>query len=156
MISAKADQGQELLNRKLKYANSTLPYLQVVVGEIVRLASEHRNIRQRLQQLDVHRQLTGSDDVYSAELQSVERMADELCGCIEKCYLELDGVEGITFSAEVPDTVEFPFEFENGIVHLSWRLGEDKVGFWHWSDESEDSRRPIDLLIESALHSQEH
>ena len=156
MISARADCGQDYLRGKLEYANSTLPYLSVVVGEIVRLALEHRSIRQRLEQLDVHRQLTGGDEVYSSELQSVERMADELCGRINQCYLELDGVEGITFSAELPDTIEFPFEFENGIVHLSWRLGEEKVSHWHWSDESDDSRRSCETLMEIALQSQEH
>jgi len=156
MISAKASHAADLLQQKLEFANSAIPYLNKVVGEIVSQADEHRSIRQRLEQLDVHRQLTGGDELYSSELKAVELMADELCGRIKNCYRELDQIEGITFSESQPDTIEFPLEVEKGIVHLSWRLGEESIGYWHWSDESKDSRRRIELLVVPTLESLEH
>ncbi len=151
MITAKASHAGDLLQQKLEFANSTIVYLKVVVGEIVHQTEEHRSTRQRLEQLDVHRQLAGGDELYSSELRSVELMADELCGRIKDCYRELDQIEGITFSESEPDTIEFPLKVETGTVHLSWRLGEDSVQFWHWGDESKDSRRPVELLIGSTL-----
>ncbi len=142
---------QEVFQRKLKFANSTIPYLNVIVADIVQLAFEHHSIRVRLEQMDSHRRLPGGDEVYSSELKSIKQMADELCDQINECYLELDQIEGITFSTDKPNTIEFPFEVDNGTVHLTWIFGEEQVNGWHWSDETSDSRRPLDQLAASAI-----
>jgi len=156
MISARDNQlpdiSRELVTAKLTYANSTLPFLAVVVREIDQLAGEHRSIRTRLTEIDLHRHLDGNTDLYSEEIKAVEESADHLCDRLAECYREMDQVGGISFDAAEPAYVDFPLETEFGSIHFCWRLGESTVSHWHWSDESCDSRRQLsgfDELTES-------
>lgn len=148
MISAKENQlpdfvDRELVVAKLEYANSTISYLSVVVKEIDLLAEEHRSIRTRLGEIDLHRHLDGNEDLYSDELKAVEESADQLCDRLAECYKEMDQVEGISFDASEPTFVDFPLQTVDGAVHFCWKLGEPTVAHWHWSNETCDSRRPL-------------
>jgi hypothetical protein len=40
--------------------------------------------------------------------------------------------------------VDFPSVFENEQVYLCWRLGEDRIRFYHRQDEGFAGRKPID------------
>ena len=119
--------------------------------EIDQLAREHRSIRTRLGEIDLHRHLDGDTDLYSDELKAVEESADELCDRMAECYQEMDQVEGISFDAAEPAFVDFPLQTEDGAIHFCWKLGESKVSHWHWSNEPCESRRP---LIEMNISSQ--
>ncbi len=147
MISAKENQlpplSRELVTEKLRYANSTIPFLTVVVREIEQLAGEHRSIRTRLGEIDLHRHLDGDVDLYSDELKAVEESADLLCDRLADCYKEMDQIAGISFDAAEPTFVDFPLQAEDGTIHFCWKLGEQTVGHWHWSNESCESRRVV-------------
>lgn len=147
MISAKENQlpniSREVVAEKLQYANSTIPFLTVVVKEIDQLAQEHRSIRTRLGEIDLHRHLDGDSDLYSDELKAVEESADLLCDRLAECYKEMDQVDGISFDAAKPTFVDFPLQTDDGSIHFCWRLGEPTVAHWHWSNESCDSRKPV-------------
>lgn len=147
MISAKENQlpnlSRELVKEKLVYANSTIPFLAVVVREIDQLAREHRSIRTRLGEIDLHRHLDGNEDLYSDELKAVEESADLLCDRLAECYKEMDQVDGVSFDAAEPTFVDFPLQTEDGVIHFCWKLGEPTVAHWHWSNEPCESRRPV-------------
>ena len=147
MISARDNQlpdvARDLVASKLSYANSTIPFLNAVVREIDQLACEHQSIRTRLTSIDLHRHLDGNTDLYSEEIKAVEESADHLCVRLTECYREMDQVEGISFDASAPTFVDFPFETQFGSIHFCWKLGEERVAHWHWSDETCESRRPL-------------
>ena len=147
MISAKENQlpqlPRALVTEKLMYANSTIPFLTVVVREIDQLAQEHRSIRTRLGEIDLHRHLDGNVDLYSEELKDVEESANQLCDRLAECYKEMDQIEGISFDAADPKLVDFPLQAEDGTVHFCWKLGEPTVAHWHWSNEPCESRRKV-------------
>lgn len=147
MISARDNQlpdiSRDSVEAKLGYANSTIPFLTVVVREIDLLAREHQSIRTRLTSIDLHRHLDGNTDLYSDEIKDVEESADHLCQRLAECYREMNQVEGVSFDAERPTFVDFPLETEFGSVHFCWKLGEPRVAHWHWSDEPCDTRRPL-------------
>ena len=147
MISAKENQlpniERDLVAAKLIYANSTIPFLTVVVKEIDQLANEHRSIRTRLGEIDLHRHLDGNEDLYSDELKAVEESADLLCDRLAECYKEMDLIEGISFDASEPVFVDFPLQTDDGAIHFCWKLGEPTVAHWHWFNEPCESRRSI-------------
>ena len=147
MISAKDNQlpilSRDVVTAKLLYGNATIPYLTIVVREIEQLAREHRSIRTRLGEIDLHRHLDGDVDLYSDELRAVEESANQLCDRLADCYKEMDQIEGISFDAAEPTFVDFPLQSEDGTVHFCWKLGEPTVAFWHWSNEPCESRRPV-------------
>jgi hypothetical protein len=40
--------------------------------------------------------------------------------------------------------VDFPARLNNEEIYLCWRLGEDRIRFWHRPDEGFAGRKPID------------
>src|ERR1035437_5187436 len=40
--------------------------------------------------------------------------------------------------------VDFPSLLEGEEIYLCWKLGEDRIGFWHGTDEGFTSRKPLD------------
>jgi hypothetical protein len=41
--------------------------------------------------------------------------------------------------------LDFPALLDNEEVYLCWRLGEDRIRFWHRQDEGFAGRKPLDL-----------
>jgi hypothetical protein len=46
--------------------------------------------------------------------------------------------------------LDFPCKVEGEIVLLCWKLGEEKIGHWHSTEEGFAGRKPIDERIERA------
>ena len=40
--------------------------------------------------------------------------------------------------------VDFPSLLEGEEIYLCWKLGEDRIGFWHGTDEGFTNRKPLD------------
>lgn len=148
MISAQEDQlpviGPEVFEKKLRFANSTLPFVAAIVKEIEQISNEHLSIRTRLGEIDLHRHLDGDGDLYSEELKAVEESADQLCDRLEECYRELNQIKDVSFDSSAPSHLDFCLETDDGTLHLCWKLGESSVSNWHWSNETCDHRRPIE------------
>jgi hypothetical protein len=68
------------------------------------------------------------DQLESVVRAAVERIQD--AGCIIK-DLEIG-------------LVDFPARLNNEEIYLCWRLGEDRIRFWHRPDEGFAGRKPID------------
>lgn len=132
---------EELFESKLAYMDSTLPFLEAVVGEIKRLSVEHRSIKSRLAAIKHHRPLKTHDDLYSEEIDAVETSANELADRIAKCYAELNQVAGLSFDEARTSFIDFPTETHLGEIVFCWKLGERKVCHWHWADETCESRK---------------
>lgn len=133
----------ERFNASFQFANSTLPFVRRVVAEIVALSSEHHAIRSRLDQIEDHRQLEGSEALYSDEIRDIESSADRLSDQLKVCYDELDQIDGIRCSLSDPSEVDFICHLEHNSLYFCWKLDEEAVEFWHWSNESCAVRRPI-------------
>jgi len=126
MVSAKQNQLpkhlSEMIEEKLSYANSTIPFLTSVVSEIVQLANECTSIRTRLGAVDLNRCLDTASDLYSDELRAVENSADQLCERLAECYQEMGQVEGVSFQESEPRYVDFPLQTEFGLIHFCWKF----------------------------------
>jgi hypothetical protein len=98
-----------------------------------------------------------------AELQTYIRRINMLGGCVvnvpriaelhsrrEVAVSELkEAVQRIQqHGVEVKDLdaglVDFPTRYRGRTVYLCWKLGEDRIGFWHSTDEGFAGRHPID------------
>lgn len=67
----------------------------------------------------------------------------------------LEKIENI--GAQIKDLniglIDFPTFYEDREVCLCWRLGEERIGFWHGIDEGFRGRKPIDEDFIAALSS---
>ena len=120
----------------LAQANSTLPLVRRIVGDIVQAhasASARRD--------DVERS-TGTKEAAVAQ-QALEMAIERLEDLID----ELEDV-----GAELKDyqngLVDFVGRHEGRDVYLCWKLGEEAITHWHELDAGFAGRKPVALLHE--------
>jgi hypothetical protein len=60
--------------------------------------------------------------------------------------VELEGLaaDGIVLRDADSGLVDFPSEREGRVIQLCWRLGEDRVAFWHEIDAGFGNRKPLE------------
>jgi len=74
------------------------------------------------------------------------RMRADLNGVVAKVKDALDQIHATGCLVKDLDTglVDFPSVIKNEEVYLCWRLGEDRIRFYHRQDEGFAGRKPID------------
>jgi hypothetical protein len=122
-------------------ANSTLPLVRAIVGDIVRQYETVRGLRERLATLgrDVRKSPT---DVYTEEIahSQAESQAEEarlvaLVDELNKLGIEMKGLD--------TGLCDFPSIRDGRVVCLCWRLGEPQVMHWHEVDAGFSGRQPL-------------
>jgi hypothetical protein len=134
-------------------ANLALPLVRVIVEDIVELAVQLDERRERLRSAShVHgsSRRNAASNLYTEEVEQAEeemsRDEDRLSGF--EAELEALGVE---LKDRRVGVVDFPSAVESGAreghpICLCWKLGETQVGHWHEVDDLDESRRPLTEL----------
>lgn len=120
----------------LKHAGRTLPLVKRIVADIVQQHTkvcilEERRLVPHPKDADDERLWTLRKR-YDAELDKLRRLADEISAI--GCELK-DVRRGI---------VDFRTLYRGQEVELCWRLGQDKIEFWHELSDGFHDRRMID------------
>jgi hypothetical protein len=124
-------------------ANRTIPLVARIVEDIVRdygelsgCAEEYKSLRSREERTEeTHDRLNELKQVMSRLSEGIDDFATELkeIGCEVK-----DLAEGI---------VDFPAEMDDRRVYLCWRLGEDRIEYWHEITGGFAGRRPLPVTV---------
>ena len=127
----------------LEEANALLEEIRPLAQELVdhrRALAEARSARRRIA-AQVAGNGGGIDPRAAAELD--ERVAEELKG-LARC---VNAIHGLGAIVKDPDEglVDFPALRGGENVYLCWRLGEDRIEFWHGVDEGFAGRKPLPL-----------
>src|SRR3954454_10215193 len=121
----------------LAQANSTLPLVRRIVGDIVRTHGEALKAQSDLEHVpagttpqDIQRRL-------ESHLEHLEDFVDELTevGCELKDYRM--------------GLIDFTGRHKGRDVCLCWKLGEETVGYWHEMEAGSAARQPIGTLRET-------
>jgi hypothetical protein len=74
------------------------------------------------------------------------RMRADLNKTVEKVRDALDRIQALGCIVKDLDSglVDFPSRIKDEEVYLCWRLGEDRIRFYHRQDEGFSGRKPID------------
>jgi hypothetical protein len=128
-------------NRKrftLAQANSALPLVGRVAADIVAAHTRARELHAKLESRVPPKERGGVEQELESTLARLQRLVDELAeiGCELKDYRT--------------GLVDFVGRHENRDVYLCWKLGEDKIEFWHELDAGFVGRRPVSELVEPA------
>lgn len=119
---------QPLKKFSLEEANRALPLVRSIVRDIV---ERYRRIQDLIDRMD-------HADVPSDLRERLEAENEELMSNLsELCQL---GVELKSFELGL---VDFYSERDGRGIFLCWKLGEDKIAWWHSLDEGYSGRRPI-------------
>ncbi len=135
---------REVLPAKLftiEEANLSLPLVRAITADLVQLATEVVERRQRLAMLTAGRQREAGNP-YSDELTAIEAE-------IEKDALRLRGFVqeltelGVEPKSAVDGLIDFPCVQDGRVVYLCWKLGEPEVMHWHELDAGFAGRQAI-------------
>ena len=125
----------------LDQAQALLPEVREELLAMQQLKRQVDQLREKL--AHVVEKATGnghvqSEDEVARTRRQAERLVEELnerLARINAWGIELKGLdEGL---------IDFPSEREGRVVYLCWRLGEDRIEWWHELDTGFAGRRPL-------------
>ena len=122
----------------LAQANSTLPLVKRIVGDIVRT---HGLVLKY--QAELERTAAGKDPA------GVQGRLDEAVNHLEDYVDELSDV-GCELKDYQMGLIDFVGRHQRRDVHLCWKLGEERIGYWHEINAGYAGRQPITTLKEDA------
>ena len=123
-------------------ATQMLPLVRRIVEDIVVAVGRWR---ERIREFEIVTASVTSQapDPRAAEL---EREAGAIAAEVDRFVRELTAL-GIELKDYETGLVDFPAERDGRPVYLCWRLGEEKVQFWHEIDAGFVGRRPLEELV---------
>jgi hypothetical protein len=118
-------------------ANSILPEVR---AKFVRILNQRNNIMELQVELNSIINLESSHEAYFMKKGLVNKALIELYKDIE----ELEGL-GILIKSFEEGLLDFPSKRFNEEVWLCWKIGEDKIKFWHGKNEGFMGRKPLSV-----------
>jgi hypothetical protein len=125
----------------IEEANQMLPLVRAITSDLVQLANELVERRQRLAMLTAGRDREAgnpySDELVAIEAE-IEKDAQRLRGYIEE-LVQL----GVEPKSAMDGLVDFPSMMDGRVVYLCWKLGEPEILHWHEIDAGFAGRQSI-------------
>jgi hypothetical protein len=130
----------------VEQAQALLPVLKTLLKTAMAGKKTIEQIENELQDLRHRILLTGglSVDVGVLAARRVER--DKAMQEIKDALAEVHAI-GVQVKDLDIGLLDFPCAVEDQTVLLCWKLGEDKIEYWHGLDEGFKGRKPIDQRI---------
>ncbi len=125
----------------VEQANAMLPLVRAITRDIVELANDVMERKQRLELL-VKDRPSRAADVYRDELSQTEEEIDKDVARLQGYVEELMEV-GVELKGPLDGLVDFPTQIDGKPALLCWKLGEPIVGFWHDLDSGFAGRQPL-------------
>ena len=124
----------------LEEATALLPTLRDLVSEVQARKRDLDRLAEALESaIDVsagNGHASGADMASTrAATEEAARRLEALMGRIDELGCELKGIE--------EGLVDFRCEREGRVVYLCWRLGEERIAYWHDLDAGFGGRQPL-------------
>ncbi len=137
-------------------ANALVPDLAVVVGRLrderaglVELRDAYRDREGALVE-----ELIAEEPVLETDDPELRRLRLRMRGLVDQMQADVEWLDerGIVLRDIPTGLLDFPALVSGRQAWLCWRLGEDRVGFWHDADEGFVGRRPLATLPDESAH----
>ena len=125
----------------IEEANQMLPLVRAITTDLVQLANELVERRQRLAMLTAGRDREAGNP-YSDELTAIEAEIDKDAQRLRSYVQELVQL-GVEPKSAMDGLVDFPSLLEGRVVYLCWKLGEPEIHHWHEVDAGFAGRQSI-------------
>jgi hypothetical protein len=125
-------------------ANDALAVVRPLAERLVALRRTWREAHAKRSELGVVVQGNGGG-LGTSDFAELEAELETLASEIEGCLAELDEA-GVQVKDLDEGLLDFPALHEGREILLCWRVGEDRVAFWHGLDEGFAGRKPIDQV----------
>jgi hypothetical protein len=121
----------------LEQANRSLPLVSRIVADIVKVHGQAAIYREALE-TNTGREAAAAQHDLDAAVARLESLVDELSEV---------GVELKDYSVGL---IDFIGRHDGRDVYLCWKLGEERIAYWHELNAGFAGRKPVSLLREKA------
>jgi hypothetical protein len=125
----------------VEQANVALPLVRAITTDLVRLAREVLERRERLALLTTGRG-NAANDPYAEELAQIEEELDKDSEQLQAYVDELREL-GVEPKSGPEGLIDFPSMMDDRLVFLCWKLGEAEVLHWHELDAGFRGRQSL-------------
>jgi hypothetical protein len=124
----------------LDEANALLPRLREVLPEMQEKKAALDKLRGELE--EETRQAKGNGHVLEEPVREKRSAAQELADRLNELLAELQEM-GCELKGLDQGLIDFPAQREGRVVYLCWRLGEERIAYWHDIDAGFAGRQPL-------------
>lgn len=127
----------------LEEAQSLLPVLEALLKRAIDAKKALEGIQEEMQALSRRIFLTGG---MLLDVEQVRRRKASLDTLMQEARDSLAEIEAIGVQVKDLDTglLDFPCLLDGEIVLLCWKMGEERIEFWHTLDAGFRGRQPVD------------
>ncbi len=125
-------------------ANATLQRVRPLAERMVELRRSWRTANAKRAELGALVQGNGGG-LGTSDFAELEAELDALAAEIERCLAQLDEA-GVQVKDLDEGLLDFPAVHEGREILLCWRVGEERVAYWHGIDEGFAGRKPIEFV----------
>jgi hypothetical protein len=130
----------------VQQAQALLPVLKSLLKSAMNGKKLVEQFEKELQDLRHRILLTGGLSVDVTNLAGRRAERDKAMQEIKDALAEVHAI-GVQVKDLDIGLLDFPCAVENEVVLLCWRLGEEKIEYWHSQEEGFKGRKPIDERI---------
>ena len=118
----------------LDEANKSLPLVKRIVADIVRTHADAAKLQQQFERNSVKAEQAATQDLLEKAMHRLEDYVDELSevGCDQKDYQM--------------GLIDFTGRHQGRDICLCWKLGEERIAYWHEMESGFAGRKPVALL----------
>lgn len=127
----------------LDEAQALLPVLESLLKRAIEAKQAGESIADELQQLSRKIFLSGGMSVNIADVQRQRTALEALMQRAKDALAEIDAI-GVQVKDLDTGLLDFPCRIDGEIVLLCWRMGEERIDFWHSVEDGFRGRQPID------------
>ena len=121
-------------------ANALIPRMSEIVREMQEKKPKVDSLREELG--DMTETAAGNGHLVEGDLREKRRRAQILVERLNELLEELSGI-GCELKGVEEGLVDFPTMREGRTVYLCWKLGEERIDFWHELDTGFTGRQPL-------------
>jgi hypothetical protein len=125
-------------------ANDALGVVRPLAEQLVDLRRTWRTANARRAELGALVQGNGGG-LGTSDFAELEAELEAVGSEIERCLAQLDDA-GVQVKDLDSGLLDFPARHEGREILLCWRVGEDRVAYWHGIDEGFAGRKPIEQV----------
>ncbi len=138
-----ADEQQEPKLFTLTEAERTRREIEPVLIEAIEVRRKIIPLDEELSALAARIQWTGGMVVAYGQAARLRFEHDRLAESLKSAVAKIQATGCVVKDLDV-GLLDFPAIINNEEVYLCWRLGEERIRFWHRQDEGFSGRKPID------------
>jgi hypothetical protein len=127
----------------LSESEKLLPIVERALRDAIFHKAEYQKASQELEEGSQRIRMSGGSQVNRGEILSTRERRQNSALALKEA---LDQIEQTGALVKDLDTglIDFLTRYHEREVCLCWRLGEDRIRFWHGTDEGFRGRKPID------------